>query len=406
MSSHEEISTGLLRGLGHSMLTIMIVLMPWFLSLEGLDLFCEEDRFRFGGAGAIFSTWNFYLQPSSAHFSSLSSAFIHLEEDRRRRKHEGRDHCRLNNMSAVDEEAADTMLGCCASCGKVEVDDVKLKMCTACKLVKYCSVDCQKNHRPQHKKACRKRAAEIRDDNLFRQPDESHLGECPICCLPLPLDLRKFALMACCCKRICDGCNHANKLREAEQGLEHKCPYCREPMIANEEIHQNLMKRVKVNDPVALFEMGIKCQEEGDIGGAIQYWTKAATLGNMIAHYNLSLSYQLGDGVEKDKKKEVYHLEEATIGGHPDARYNLGIEEVNSGRTERGMKHLVIATNLGHDESLEAVSKEDYASALRGHQAAVDATKSEQREEAYAFKNLSREEQDEQIHRLLQSSRH
>jgi hypothetical protein len=33
------------------------------------------------------------------------------------------------------------------------------------------------------------------------------------------------------------------------------------------------------------------------------------------------------------------------------------------------------------------VSKEDYAAALRGHQAAVDATKSEQRDAAYAFYN-------------------
>ena len=39
------------------------------------------------------------------------------------------------------------------------------------------------------------------------------------------------------------------------------------------------------------------------------------------------------------------------------------------------------------------MSKEDYAAALRGHQAAVDATKSKQREEAYAFDNLPREEQ-------------
>lgn len=31
-SYHEEISTGLLRGLGHSMLT-MIVLLPWFFSM-------------------------------------------------------------------------------------------------------------------------------------------------------------------------------------------------------------------------------------------------------------------------------------------------------------------------------------------------------------------------------------
>ena len=125
---------------------------------------------------------------------------------------EERDHCKLNNMSAVDEEAADTTT-CCASCGKAEVDEVKLKLCTACKLVKYCSVDCQKNHRPQHKKACKKRAAEIRDDKLFTENDESYLGECPICCLPLPLDMSKSMINSCCCKRICNGCDYANKKR-------------------------------------------------------------------------------------------------------------------------------------------------------------------------------------------------
>ena len=40
--------------------------------------------------------------------------------------------------------------------------------------------------------------------------------------------------------------------------------------------------------------------------------------------YNLSLMYRDGQGVEKDKKKELYHLEEAAIGGHPDVRHNLG----------------------------------------------------------------------------------
>jgi hypothetical protein len=92
-------------------------------------------------------------------------------------------------MSA-DLEVADSMVMCCASCGKAEVDDVKLKQC-ACKLVRYCSVECQKNHRSQHKKACKKRLGELRDDRLFTQPEGIHLGECPICCLPLPLDIEK-----------------------------------------------------------------------------------------------------------------------------------------------------------------------------------------------------------------------
>ena len=48
----------------------------------------------------------------------------------------------------------------CANCGKHGGDIVKLKNCTACRLVKYCGVDCQKTHRKQHKKACKQRAAE------------------------------------------------------------------------------------------------------------------------------------------------------------------------------------------------------------------------------------------------------
>ena len=89
----------------------------------------------------------------------------------------------------------------------------------------------------------------------------------------------------------------------------------------------------------------------------------------------------------------LHHLEEAAIGGHPDARYNLGCHEGRSGRVERALKHFIIAANLGHDVSLEnvkkayaarIVSKEDFAAALRGHQAAMDATKSPQREAAEA----------------------
>ncbi len=280
----------------------------------------------------------------------------------------------------------------CASCGITGGDDVKLKLCTACELLKYCSVECQKNHRPQHKKACKKRAAEIRDDNLFTQPDESHLGECPICCLPLPLDKSKYSINSCCCKRICNGCEYANQKRQIEQGLEPKCPYCREPVpTTEEEADQNNLKRVKANDPFAFCNLGNRRRDEGDMEGALEYMTKAATLGNMDAHYNLSNSHATGEGVGKDEKKEVYHLEIAAIGGHPLARYNLGCYEGENGRFDRMMKHYVIAAKLGHDEALEAVkinfrrgfvSKDDFEAALRGHQTAVDATKSEQREEA------------------------
>jgi tetratricopeptide (TPR) repeat protein len=302
-----------------------------------------------------------------------------------------------------EAEAAEAMM-CCANCGKAEIDNIKLKICTACKLVKYCSVDCQKNHRKQHKKACKKRAIEIHDDRLFRQPDESYLGECPICCLPLPLgqDISKWGLNSCCCKRICAGCEYANDKREDEAGLEHRCPYCREPVPkTQEEVDKNLMKRVKANDPVALLQVGGMRYNEGDYEGALQYFTKAAALGDMPAHYNLSLMYQKGEGVEKDKKKEVYHLEEAAIGGHPQARFKLANHEGRNGRGDRTLKHFIIAANIGHDGALEMVkenfqrgflSKEDFEAALRGHQAAVDATKSEQRDAAEEYNKRENQE--------------
>ena len=296
---------------------------------------------------------------------------------------------------------------CCAACGTAEVDDIKLKDCSACKLVKYCGVKCQKEHRPQHKRACKKRVAELRDEILFKQPESSHLGDCPICCLPLPIDNDKSTLWSCCSKKICNGCNYANQRREWKESLEKKCPFCRHPVPKlkeeirknymkriQEEADKNFMKRIEVDDDVAILEMGLRRRDEGDIEGAFEYLTKAAELGGAEAHYILAVMYQEGKDVEKDEKKEVYHLEEAAIAGNPRARHNLGCHESERFKYERAVKHWIIAANLGHEDSMHnvkeayrsgLVSKEDFAAALRGHQAAIDAMKSPQREEAEAF---------------------
>jgi TPR repeat protein len=163
-----------------------------------------------------------------------------------------------------------------------------------------------------------------------------------------------------------------------------------------EEFYKNAMKSAKDNDPVALNEMGNERYREGDYDRAFEYLKKAADLGDLDAHFNLSCMYQqrLGDCVEKDLKKIIYHLEEAAIGGHPEARNNLGCYEEDSGRIDRAMKHFIIAAKLGYNDALDTVkqgfvdglvSKEDFEAALRGHQTAVDATKSEQRDAACAF---------------------
>ena len=62
-------------------------------------------------------------------------------------------------MATLNENEMTT----CASCGK---GGDNLKKCTACKLVKYCGVACQRAHRPKHKKECQRRALELRYMNV------------------------------------------------------------------------------------------------------------------------------------------------------------------------------------------------------------------------------------------------
>eukprot|EP00985_Skeletonema_marinoi_P007141 scaffold3121_cov211-Skeletonema_marinoi.AAC.10 len=293
------------------------------------------------------------------------------------------------------------MSSCCASCGIAEVDDIKLTTYDAnCKLVRYCSVACQRDHRPVHEAMCKKRVAELRDELLFAQPESNHLGDCPICFLPLAVDESKCVMMTCCSKVVCDGCWYANDLRERNSSLEPTCPFCRHPAPATDaEVDANIMKRVQANDPAALQAMGLMQYEKGDYGSAFEYLTKAAGLGDSSAHDYLALMYWKGTGVEKDEKKGNYHAEEAAIAGHPTARHNLGSIEWNNGNKERAMKHSIIAANLGYDKSVEIlkkgysrglVSKDDFAAALRAHQAAVDATKSPGRDAAAAEQDRRR----------------
>ena len=284
---------------------------------------------------------------------------------------------------------------CCASCGIAEVDDVKLKECDCCDLVRYCSDECMEDHKPEHEEACTKRAAELRDELLFKQPESTHLGDCPICSLPLPLDIEKSVAMNCCSKVICDGCDCANQIREMEMRLTPSCPFCRDPAPdTDEEIDKLRMKRVAMNDPDALCQEGAKQSKKRKDGNAFKLFKKAAGLGNAEAHFNLACLYHNGEGVKKNGGKETYHLEEAALGGHPIARHILGNEEIDNGNVERAVKHWIIAATQGHDDSMKAlmkafkgglIEKEDLTTTLRAHQAALNAMKSPQRKKAETY---------------------
>ena len=143
----------------------------------------------------------------------------------------------------------------CAHCGKGESGSeggtVKLKNCVACYVVKYCSVDCQKADRPTHKRACKRRAAELRDERLFSSGHEFYLGDCPICTIPFPLSAYERSFTSCCVKTICLGCDIAS----ADSPL---CPFCRsdqESVVPGMRVAM-VRARMEKGDPVAYEKLG------------------------------------------------------------------------------------------------------------------------------------------------------
>ena len=247
-------------------------------------------------------------------------------------------------------------------------------------------------HGKNEKESEQEKAAVSHDEILFMQPESTHLGECPICFLPLPIDPCKSSLYSCCSTLLCKGCSRANKRREVEKKLPHKCPFCRKRVPRSEkEVNVNNMKRVAANDAVAIQEEGKTHYQQENFKDAFDCWTKAAELGNVDALYLLSLLFRDGRGVEKNEKMETFVLEKAAIAGHVGARFALAHHENSRrGRLERAVKHLIIASSLGCENSMKAlkrfyadgkVDKGAFSVALRAHQDALNAMKSPHREE-------------------------
>jgi tetratricopeptide (TPR) repeat protein len=288
---------------------------------------------------------------------------------------------------------------CCANCGIAGVDDIKLEECNYyCDLVKYCSDKCREEHREEHEEECKNRVKVLHDRKLFTQPEGTHLGECPICFLPLPLDSEKYSFLPCCSKLVCNGCIIANmkSIRDScgDWNKARLCILCRQPALMEDEernwSRSKIMKRAKANDPAAICFQGKIRYKRGDYVAAFEYLSKAAELGDIEAHCRLGVQYyQGGECVEKNEEKAVYHFEKAAIGGHPGARNRLALIEARNGNMGRAAKHFIIAANLGDENAMKGlwrhysegnITKEDLDATLRSHQAALVAMKSEQRD--------------------------
>ena len=327
------------------------------------------------------------------------------------------------STSAVTDE---DMLRC-ASCGKSE--DAKgigkLKTCTACKSVKYCSVDCQRNHRKVHKKECKRIEKEVlegkqydlskvattldnandgEDDDLFNPPPKD---ECPLCFLSLPIEAvaELTTYLTCCGKRICRGChlkdmavwnwtNAKRKIKDPpEQPLEATCAFCREKVsrVSDKSILQRIEERIALNDHEAICQLAgfYSKGQHGlpkDKGKEVELNLRAVELGSVSACWNLACWFR-----ERDHFKYMHFIKLGTKRGHVVSRHRLGYLEHERGNDNRAVRHWMISAAAGDADSLEnigrayrnkLVTKDQYEEAIRSHQKAKEEMSSFERDMA------------------------
>ena len=85
---------------------------------------------------------------------------------------------------------------------------------------------------------------------------------------------------------MCNGCSHVNAIEERNQGVEAKCPFCREITLSTDkENDKRALARVEANNPMALEKLGDKYSDEHDYKTAFECFTKAAEADNVNVQY-------------------------------------------------------------------------------------------------------------------------
>jgi TPR repeat protein len=117
----------------------------------------------------------------------------------------------------------------------------------------------------------------------------------------------------------------------------------------DEEMVEEMMKRVEANDAGAMFALGSH-YHYGNLGlqqdrvKGKELWKQAVKLGSSKADFALGTFYDEGG----DSKRAKVHYEAAAMAGHDMARNNLGIMEAQSRNMQRALKHWMISASAGN----------------------------------------------------------
>jgi hypothetical protein len=201
------------------------------------------------------------------------------------------------------------------------------KKCSRCRLVFYCSRDCQKADWKVHKPKCNATVEEKAAQDA-RANKQSRLGaagvrasksadnvaaekECPICfdLLVDPLSPCPEQLAHRCC-RVC-----VEKMRK--HGLP-ACPLCRAPMQDAEELfHEVMQLHLRAERAVGEAKAGLQRQ-------CIDMMRRVLEVDphHAVSMYNLGFYYRRGEGVEKDAVQAVQWYRKAAVQGYAPAHFS------------------------------------------------------------------------------------
>lgn len=257
----------------------------------------------------------------------------------------------------------------CGSCGRTGTD---LKICTACRLVHYCNVTCQKAHRKAHKDDCKVMAHAKEVMKEFKANPMTE--ECPLCMRPLPLGADESRYRVCCGKVICDGCAVAHRMAQSKltclvqtqqvQVLPLPCPFCRCPYLIcasdEEELELYAERAEKHGDSTAVATMAALYREgkivQKDDAKAFECYIKASDMGNPHGMYNAGVSYLVGTGVSVDKERAKAYFEMAARKGHVLALMGLFLVHTDN-HNEVAILYKRLAAENGDEEAMESLKK-------------------------------------------------
>ena len=172
------------------------------------------------------------------------------------------------------------------------------------------------------------------------------------------------------------------RLYHAPFAISHR-PYLKKTLL----VGCRLRKRIDLyDDAIAMQRLGLYYIDgsyglQKDTKKGMELYRRASERGSVSASASLGDLYFGREGVGKDMEKATYYFRLAAMGGHIEARHNLGVFEAEAHNYDLAFRHLMISAMGGCDDSLKSikvgytsghVSKDDFEKALRAHQVSKD----------------------------------